>query len=45
MKINFTKKQYESLAKIVYLGNWMANAQMRKGLAQKMIQGYKNMMK
>ena len=27
MKINFTKKQYESLAKIVYLGNWMANAQ------------------
>lgn len=27
MKINITKKQYESLAKIVYLGNWMANAQ------------------
>ena len=27
MKINFTKKQYESLAKIVYLGNWMANVQ------------------
>ncbi len=27
MKINFTKKQYEALAKVVYLGNWMANAQ------------------
>ncbi|MFA5751225.1 MAG: hypothetical protein WC898_02945 [Candidatus Paceibacterota bacterium] len=27
MKINLNKKQYESLAKIVYLGNWMANAQ------------------
>ena len=27
MKINLTKKQYEALAKIVYLGNWMANAQ------------------
>ena len=26
MKIHITKKQYESLAKIVYLGNWMANA-------------------
>lgn len=26
MKINFTKKQYENLLKIVYLGNWMANA-------------------
>jgi hypothetical protein len=26
MKINITKKQYESLAKAVYLGNWMANA-------------------
>jgi len=25
--IEFTKKQYESLAKIIYLGNWMANAQ------------------
>lgn len=27
MKINLTKKQYEALAKTVYLGNWMANAQ------------------
>lgn len=27
MKINLTKKQYETLAKAVYLGNWMANAQ------------------
>lgn len=27
MKINLTKKQFESLAKVVYLGNWMANAQ------------------
>ena len=26
MKINFTKKQYENLLKLVYLGNWMANA-------------------
>lgn len=26
MKINFTKKQYETLMKIVYLGNWLANA-------------------
>ncbi len=27
MKINLTKKQYETLAKTVYLGNWLANAQ------------------
>ena len=27
MKIDLTKKQYETLAKTVYLGNWMANAQ------------------
>lgn len=27
MKINITKKQYVTLAKAVYLGNWMANAQ------------------
>lgn len=27
MKVNLTKKQYEVLAKTVYLGNWMANAQ------------------
>ena len=26
MKINFTKKQYKDLLKLVYLGNWMANA-------------------
>lgn len=26
MKINFTKKQYENLLKLVYLGNWMINA-------------------
>lgn len=26
MKINFTKKQYLSLMKLVYLGNWLANA-------------------
>jgi hypothetical protein len=26
MKINFTKKQFETLLKIVYLGNWLANA-------------------
>ncbi len=26
MKINLTKKQYQALAKTVYLGNWMANA-------------------
>lgn len=26
MKINFTKKQFENLLKLVYLGNWMANA-------------------
>ncbi len=26
MKINITKKQYYTLAKAVYLGNWMANA-------------------
>lgn len=25
MKINLTKKQYKTLAKTVYLGNWMAN--------------------
>ena len=30
MKINLTKKQYETLAKTVYLGNWMANAQREK---------------
>ena len=26
MKINFTKKQFEALLKVVYMGNWMANA-------------------
>ena len=26
MKINFTKKQYLSLLRLVYLGNWMINA-------------------
>lgn len=26
MKINFTKKQYEDLVKLVYLGTWMVNA-------------------
>jgi hypothetical protein len=26
MNINFTNKQYEDLLKLVYLGNWMANA-------------------
>lgn len=26
MKINFTKKQYQDLLRLVYLGNWMANA-------------------
>jgi len=27
MKINFTKKQFENLLKLCYIGNWMANAQ------------------
>lgn len=26
MKINFTKKQYEDLVKLIYLGTWMINA-------------------
>ncbi len=26
MKIEFTKEQFENLLKVVYLGNWMANA-------------------
>jgi len=26
MKIFFTKKQYEALIKLVYLGDWMANS-------------------
>ena len=26
MKINFTKKQFETLLKIVYMGSWVANA-------------------
>lgn len=26
MKINFTKKQYEDLIKLLHLGNWMINA-------------------
>ena len=26
MKINFTKKQYETLLKAVYLGNWVVNS-------------------
>lgn len=26
MKIEFTKEQFENLIKLVYLGNWMANA-------------------
>jgi len=25
MEIKFTKKQYENLIKLVYLGNWMIN--------------------
>ncbi|MFN3740604.1 MAG: hypothetical protein ACK4TF_08040 [Thermodesulfovibrionales bacterium] len=25
MKINFTKKQFQSLIKLIHLGNWMAN--------------------
>jgi hypothetical protein len=33
MKINLTKKQYESLAKAVYLGDWVANA-IRTGLPE-----------
>lgn len=27
MKINFTKKQYENLIEMIYIGNWIANAQ------------------
>ena len=26
MKIDFTKKQYEQLIKIIFLGKWMADA-------------------
>ena len=31
MKINFTKKQYEDLLKLAYLGNWVVNAHIIKG--------------
>jgi ABC-type Fe3+ transport system substrate-binding protein len=35
MKINFTKKQYEDLVKLVYLGTWMINAHRTDDLVEK----------
>jgi hypothetical protein len=42
MKINITKKQYEDLLKLVYLGNWMANANRTEDKMQSMddLEGY-----
>jgi hypothetical protein len=34
MNIEFTKEQFLTLLKIVYLGNWMANAQREDGLIE-----------
>ena len=35
MKINFTKKQFENLLKLVYLGEWMANAHKTDDIIEK----------
>ena len=35
MKINFTKKQYEDLVKLVYLGTWMINAHRTDDIVEK----------
>ena len=35
MKIEFTKEQYEDLMKLVYLGNWMANAHRTDDIIEK----------
>ncbi len=35
MKINFTKKQYEDLVKLVYLGTWMVNAHRTDDIVEK----------
>ena len=43
MKINITKKQYETLAKTVYLGDWMANAHRTGRTDDPNIEKYRNM--
>jgi len=35
MKINFTKKQYEDLVKLIYLGTWMVNAHRTDDIVEK----------
>lgn len=42
MKINITNKQYLALLKVVYLGNWMANAQRDGSPEDKRIEEYEN---
>lgn len=40
MKINFTKKQFENLLKLCYIGNWIANAQRTGTKEDPMIEKY-----
>ena len=43
MKINFTKKQFEILLKLVYMGNWVANAHRTGRDDDKRIEKYEEM--
>ena len=45
MKINFTKKQFEVLLKLVYMGNWVANAHRTGREDDKRIEKYEEMQK
>ena len=45
MKINFTKKQFEVLLKLVYMGNWVANAHRTDREDDKRIEKYEEMQK
>ena len=42
MKIDLTKKQFESLLKLCYIGNWMANAQRTGAKDDPMVQEYED---
>ncbi len=45
MKINFTKKQFEVLLKLVYMGNWVVNAHRTGREDDKRIEKYEEMQK
>ena len=42
MKINFTKKQFETLIKTVYLGNWVANSTRSGAKDDKFVKEYQD---